>query len=183
MRIGYARVSTQDQCLDLQIDALERAGCERIFKDPGVSGVAVERPGLIEALGCVQEGDALVVWRLDRIARSMRDLTDTVMGLHHRGVEFMSLCEYINVTSAFGEFTLHVLAAAAHLERALIVERTRAGMQAAKERGATFGRKPALDGEMLREALILQRQGLSVQSIATQLGVGRSTMYRYMAES
>ena len=181
MRIGYARVSTDEQSIALQVDALNRAQCDRIFKDEGISGVAARRPGLDRALAQLKSGDTLVVWRLDRLARSMRDLTDTITVLHGRGVGFHSICEHIDVSSAFGEFVLHVLSAVAHFERALIVERTRAGMAAAKARGATFGRKPALTDEELREAVYLIDQGLSVPEAASQIGVGRSTLYRYLA--
>ncbi len=181
MRIGYARVSTCDQSLDLQIDALRKAGCEQIFEDRGISGVATDRPGLEKALAALGEGDTLVVWRLDRLARSMRDLTDTITALHAREIGFQSICEHIDVSSAFGEFVLHILSAVAHFERALIVERTRAGMAAAKARGAKFGRKPVLNGEELHEACFLIGSGMSVTATALQLSIGRSTLYRYLA--
>ncbi|MEM8987295.1 MAG: recombinase family protein [Pseudomonadota bacterium] len=180
--IGYARVSTGDQNLDLQRDALERAGCLAVYEDHGISGTVQNREGLTEAMAALKDGDTFVVWRLDRLARSMRDLTDTIQSLHNRGIAFKSLCEHIDVSSAFGEFVLHVLSAVAHFERALIVERTKAGMEAAKERGAKFGRTPALDGEAFMEALFLIKSGMSVESTALQIGVGRSTLYRYLAE-
>jgi DNA invertase Pin-like site-specific DNA recombinase len=182
MQIGYARVSTTDQSLDLQIDALKRAGCDLIFDDHGISGVQTERPGLSKAFAQLGPGDTLIVWRLDRLARSMRDLVDTVTVLHERGIVFRSLSEHIDIGSAFGEFALHVLGAAAHFERALIIERTKAGMEAARERGAKFGRKPALTGEDLHEALFLIDGGLCVEKTARQLGIGRSTLYRYLAD-
>lgn len=182
MRIGYARVSTEDQSIDLQIDALNRARCDRIFTDHGISGMAADRPGLLDALECLKLGDTLVVWRLDRLARSMRDLTDTIGGLHTRGIGFQSICEHIDVSSAFGEFVMHVLSAVAHFERALIIERTRAGMAAAKARGARFGRKPVLNEEELKEALFLIGKGMSVEATASQIGIGRSTLYRYIAK-
>lgn len=181
MRIGYARVSTDDQNIALQVDALNRAGCDRIFEDQGISGISTERLGLKEALASLSAGDTLVVWRLDRLARSMRDLTDTIQMLHGRDVGFHSICEHIDVSSAFGEFVLHVLSAVAHFERALIIERTRAGMAAAKARGATFGRKRVLDSEELREAMFLVGEGMSVTDTANQIGIGRSTLYRYLA--
>lgn len=180
MRIGYARVSTCEQSLDLQIDALDKAGCDTIFEDPGVSGVAPERPGLARAMRTLKEGDTLVVWRLDRMARSMHDLLDTVDTLHARKIGFQSLCEHIDIDSAFGELILHVLSSVVHFERRLIVERTRAGMEAARSRGATFGRRPALDGETYREALYLKAQGMTIPAIAADIGVGRSTLYRYL---
>ena len=181
MRIGYARVSTCEQSLDLQIDALEKAGCATIFKDHGVSGVAPDRIGLSKAMETLVEGDTLVVWRLDRMARSMRDLIDTVDALHARKIGFQSLCEHIDIDSAFGELILHVLSSVVHFERRLIVERTRAGMEAARSRGASFGRRPAIDDETVREALQLKAQGMTVPAIAADIGVGRSTLYRYLS--
>ncbi len=181
MRIGYARVSTEEQNLDLQIDALTHAGCDQILTDPGVSGIAAHRPGLSEALALLRPGDTLIVWRLDRLARSVNELTDIINALHRRGIGFQSLCEYVDVSSAFGELILHVMSAIVHFERALIIERTRAGMAAAKARGARFGRKPALNGEELREAMFLIDQGMSVSATARQFGIGRSTLYRYIA--
>ncbi len=181
MRIGYARVSTEEQCLDLQIDALTKAGCQTIFKDHGVSGVAQHRPQLDKALAAVGPGDTLVVWRLDRLARSMHELTGTVQALHEREVGFHSVCEYIDISSAFGELILHVLSSIVHFERRLIVERTEAGIRAAKARGVRFGRKRAIDKIMLTGAIELQRTGKPIPEIAEVLGVGRSTLYRYLA--
>nr|WP_321440371.1 recombinase family protein [uncultured Hyphomonas sp.] len=178
---GYARVSTQDQHLDLQLDALRKAGCERVFQDHGVGGVSDKRVELYAALQMVQPGDVFVVWRLDRMARSMIELVNIVVDLHERGVAFRSLCEYIDVNSAFGELVLHILSAIAHFERALIVERTRAGMQAAKERGVHVGRPRALDGEDISKALLLLNGGMSVPEAANELGIGTSTLYRYVA--
>ena len=180
MRIGYARVSTEEQSLDLQIDALTKAGCDQIFKDHGISGVAPKRPGLEKALATLQPGDTLVVWRLDRLARSMQDLLGTVQALHEREVGFQSICEHIDIGSAFGELILHVLSAIVHFERRLIVERTEAGMRAAKARGTIFGRKPAIDAEGLLSAIEQRRVGIPVPRIARRLGVGRSTLYRYL---
>ena len=178
MRIGYARVSTEEQSPDLQIDALTKAGCDQIFKDHGISGVAPKRPGLEQALAALQPGDTLVVWRLDRLARSMQDLLGTVQALHEREVGFQSICEHIDISSAFGELILHVLSAVVHFERRLIVERTRAGMRAAKARGVKFGRKRLIDERTLTKATLLLRSGVSVPNIATGLGVSRSTLYR-----
>jgi len=179
MRIGYARVSTTDQNIDLQLDALRKAGCERIFEDQA-SGLKSDRDGYAEVMKALKPDDTLVVWRLDRLARSMRDLTDTITVLHNRGIGFHSICEHIDISSAYGEFVLHILSAVAHFERALIVERTRAGMAAAKARGVKFGRAPALNGEELLEALYLIGKGQSVSKTAKQLTIGRSTLYRYL---
>ncbi|MEM8987401.1 MAG: recombinase family protein [Pseudomonadota bacterium] len=180
MRIAYARVSTDDQSLDLQINALKKAGYDRLFQDHGVSGVAEDRPGFFEALKTLKEGDTFIVWRLDRVARSNWELTDTVMSLHRNGIRFQSLCEHIDVSSPFGELILHVLSAIAHFERGLIVERTRAGMKAAKERGVQIGRKRALNGEQFLEARFLLNEGKRVSDVAKHMGIGRSTLYRYL---
>jgi len=181
MRVAYARVSTSDQSLDLQTDALKKAGYDHLFQDHGVSGIAKDRPELSKALSILEEGDTFLVWRLDRIARSMQELTDTVWMLNNRGVRFVSLCEYIDVSSAFGELILHVLGAIAHFERALLVERTKAGMASAKLRGVKFGRKPVMDGEDVDEALWLINHGMSIQDTAKKFGIGRSTLYRYLS--
>lgn len=180
---GYARVSTLDQHLDLQLDALRKAGCECIFQDHGVGGVSNKRIELQAVLEKLRPGDILIVWRLDRMARSMIELVNIVVDLHERGVAFRSLCEYIDVNSAFGELVLHILSAIAHFERALIVERTRAGMQAARERGVEFGRKRVLDDAALIKVLAQKREGKRVAEIAAELGVGTSTLYRYVAGS
>lgn len=182
MLIGYARVSTEDQSLDLQIDALACAGCEQIFQDHGVSGAAAERPQLEAALATIQGGDTLVVWRLDRLVRSIYELSDVMRALKKRNVAFRSLTEGLDTNSVLGEITCHIAGAFAHLERSLIIERTRAGMAAAKARGVKFGRAPALTGEELREAVFLIDRGLSVPKTAAQLGVARSTLYRHLAE-
>ena len=180
MLIGYARVSTHEQSLDLQIDALKGAGCERIFEDHGVSGVADQRPGLERALKALSPGDTFVVWRLDRLARSMVDLTDTVHWLQSKDISFHSICEYIDTGSAVGELILHVLCSIVQFERRLIIERTNAGMEAARQRGSQFGRPAAINGETLREALFLRSKGMAVPDIAQELCVGRSKLYRYL---
>ncbi|KCZ89732.1 recombinase family protein [Hyphomonas jannaschiana] len=183
MRIGYARVSTGDQSLSLQLDALEAFGCERIYKDHGVSALASRRPGLERALRRLSPGDVLVIWRLDRLGRSLLDLLDITTALQNRDIGLHSLCESIDTASASGRLILQVMAAVAEFERSILIERTRAGMEAARARGAKFGRKPALDGEELREALFLLRRGMKVPELADHMGVGKSTMYRYIAGS
>ncbi len=179
--IGYARVSTADQSLDLQVDALQKAGCEQIFEDHGLSGKNTNRDGFRAVMDALRDGDTLVVWRLDRLARSMRDLTDTIQALHQRGVAFQSLSEKFDVSSAFGELVLHILGAIAHFERELIAERTKAGMIAAKERGVKFGRKSVLDSQKLNIAHDLIADGMDVADVARNIGVGKSTLYRYIA--
>lgn len=182
MRIAYARVSTSEQTLDLQLRALERAGYDKIFTDEGVSGTSYDRPGYHAVFDLLSPGDTLIVWRLDRLARSMRDLTDTVWSLHNQGIGFCSLCETFDITTAVGELTLNMLCAIAHFERALIVERTKAGMEAAKAKGNFPGRPPAIDCETFEEALYLIKRGLRVEDAATHIGVGRSTLYKYLAD-
>ncbi|WP_080431511.1 recombinase family protein [Burkholderia ubonensis] len=140
MKIGYARVSTEEQCLDLQLSALKAAGCDTILSDHGVSGSRFDRPGLHEALRIAQVGDTLLVWRLDRLGRSLRHLLEAVNSLGQRGVEFASLTERIDTRSSTGMLMFHMIAALAEFERSLISERTRAGMAAARARGAKIGR-------------------------------------------
>ena len=181
MRIGYARVSTTDQNIDLQLDALCKAGCEKIFEDHA-SGMMSDRDGYAQVMRALKPDDTLVVWRLDRLARSMRDLTDTITVLHNRGIGFQSICEHIDISSAYGEFVLHILSAVAHFERALIVERTRAGMAAAKARGVKCGRIPLLGPLQLAEAIELVENGSTVSVTARKLGVGRSTLYRSISK-
>ena len=166
----------------MQETALKAAGCELIFKDHGVSGAKSDRAGLADALGILGAGDTLVVYRLDRLARSLIDLVDIVTKLHARGVAFQSLNEHIDISSAYGEFVLHILGAVAHFERALIQERTRSGVRAAQARGVRVGRKAALDDQALKEAVRLLHQGEKPEVIARKLGCGRSTLYRYLAE-
>lgn len=180
MQIGYARVSTHEQSLALQIDALKGAGCEKIFKDHGVSGVADERPGLERALAALSPGDTLTVWRLDRLARSMVDLTDTVHWLQANEIGFHSICEYIDTSSAVGELILHVLSSIVQFERRLLIERTNAGIEAARQRGTRFGRPAVIDAETLSQILVLKAEGASVPEIALELRLARSTLYRYL---
>src|SRR5438067_2871497 len=140
MLIGYARVSTQDQTLNLQKDALEKLGCNKIFTDTS-SGTKAERKGLEEALEYVREGDTLVVWRLDRLGRSLKHLIETVTALQGQGVAFQSITENINTTTATGQLVFHIFGALAEFERNLIKERTIAGVSAARARGRKGGRR------------------------------------------
>ena len=138
MLIGYARVSTQDQNLELQIDALTKAGCHRLFDDK-MSGSRAERPGLAKALDMLREGDTLVVWKLDRLGRSVKNLVDLVGQLHKQGVQFKSLTDAIDTGTPSGRFFFHVMASLAEMERELIVERTRAGLDVARKLGRKGG--------------------------------------------
>lgn len=177
MKIGYARVSTDDQNLDLQDRALRDAGIHRVFTDR-LSGTAPSRPGLDEALAALCEGDTLVVWRLDRLGRSLPHLISVVAELGQRGIGFQSLNDGLDTTSAQGRFVFHMMGALAEFERALISERTQAGVQAAKARGVRLGRRPALTRAQLHHAQSLMALGESAASVAHSIGVGRSTLYR-----
>jgi DNA invertase Pin-like site-specific DNA recombinase len=178
MLMGYARVSTVDQNLDLQHDALARAGCERVFEDKA-SGARDDRPGLAAALSHCRQGDVLVVYKLDRLGRTMRGLVELVADLAQRDIEFRSLSDGIDTTTTMGRFTFHLLGAIAEMERDLIRERTNAGLAAARARGRKGGRKPVLTAKKLDAArALLQDRNRSVGEVAKQLGVGRTTLYR-----
>jgi DNA invertase Pin-like site-specific DNA recombinase len=175
--IGYARVSTDDQNLDLQRRAMATAGAERMFEDC-VSGKVRERPGLRAALESCGTGECLVVWRLDRLGRSLPHLIEVVGELAARGVEFRSLTESIDTTTAGGRLVFHIMGALAEFERALIVERTSAGLAAARARGVGIGRPVALSPSQVAHARTLVEHGEPVNKVAASLGVGRSTLYR-----
>lgn len=186
MLLGYARVSTPDQNLDLQRDALTSAGCERLFEDTA-SGASRRRASRRltsrdELLEYARPDDVVVVWRLDRLGRSLRDLVDVVTSLGDRGVGLRSLGEAIDTTTPAGNLTFHVFAALAEFEAALVRERTRAGLAAARGRGRTLGRPPALTAEQLEIArTLMANPQLSAGQVAAQLGVHRSTLYRSLA--
>ena len=156
--IGYARVSTASQDLGLQRDALERAGCDRIYDDTG-SGSIRHRPELDACVDCLRAGDTLVVWRLDRLGRSLRHLIETIGDLEQRNVGFPSLTEGLDTTTAAGRLTLHIFAALAEFERALVLERTRAGLEAARARGRLGGRPTMMSPEKLAAARALRVGG------------------------
>lgn len=177
MKIGYARVSTTDQNTDLQLQALKGAGCEQIFEDQ-VSGSVTNRPGLDKALALVGKGDVLIVWRLDRLGRSLPHLIEIIEALGASGAGFRSLTESIDTTTAGGRLVFHMMGALAEFERSLIQERTKAGLQAAKNRGVVGGRPRALSQAKIAHARKLIEAGESPASVAKSLGVGRSTLYR-----
>ncbi len=177
--LGYARVSTGDQDLAGQVRRLEAAGAARTFQDV-ISGRTFERPGLRALLDHARAGDALVVVRLDRLGRSLRELLDVVELLKQRGVALVSLEEKIDTSSAAGELVFHVFGSIAQFERRLIAERTRDGIAAARAEGRKPGR-PTLDREKVQAALTLVRGGLSPTKAADQVGLGRSTVYRELA--
>lgn len=175
--IGYARVSTADQDPALQLDALRDAGVRRVFEDRGVSGAKAERPGLREALTFLREGDTLVVWRLDRLGRSMTHLLQTVGELERDGIGFRSLTENIDTTTPAGRLVFHIFGALGQFERDLIRERTNAGLRAAAARGRKGGRPKAITAEKLGRANALIEQGLTVREAASRIRVGKSALY------
>jgi len=179
MLIGYARVSKHIQNLDLQVDALTAAGVDRqyIFTDKE-SGAKASRKGLTDALSHLRKGDVLVVWKLDRLGRSTIQLMLMLNELHERGVDFKSLTEGIDTTTSFGRFFFTMSAALAQLERDRLIERTRAGLVAAKARGRTGGRKPKLSPDQIDMARGLLEDGKPPRDVAKAFGVGRSTLYR-----
>jgi len=182
MLIGYARVSTDDQKLNLQQDALKKAGCEEIFEDY-LSGARASRPGLDSALKTARSGDTLVVWRLDRLGRSLKDLIQLTETLKERSIGLQSLQESINTTSSSGQLVFHLFGALAEFERNLVRERTQAGLTAARARGRTGGRPKSLDPNKRQLAVKLynDRQH-SIDEICQMMGISKPTLYKYIAE-
>jgi DNA invertase Pin-like site-specific DNA recombinase len=178
--IGYARVSTSDQNVGLQLDALTKAGCRRVFEET-VSGAAKTRPKLRETLDFMQVGDTLVVWRLDRLARSVQQLIEIVDELHKKGCGFKSLTEQIDTTTAGGRLVFHIFGALAEFERGIIRERTLAGLEAARARGRKGGRPRLMTDENIVVAKALLRDGtLTVKDVAKRVGVSPGTLYAYL---
>jgi DNA invertase Pin-like site-specific DNA recombinase len=179
MLVGYARVSTADQTLDLQLDALRDLGCSKIFTDTA-SGASTERKGLEEALSYVRSGDTLVVWRLDRFGRSLRDLIERTTQLHARNIGFKSLMENIDTTTSGGKLVFHIFGALAEFEREIIRERTQAGLQSARARGRRGGPKYKLTPKQVAIARQLWASNTPVKEICQTLGISRATFYRYI---
>ena len=180
MLIGYARVSTQDQTLNLQNDAREKAGCSKIFTDT-ISGAKTDRVGLEQALGYVRPGDTLVVWRLDRLGRSLKHLIETITALHERGIGFKSITENIDTTTSGGKLVFHIFGALAEFERDIIRERTQAGLQAARARGKKGGRPKVLKDKKIAMAQALYNDtNNSIAEICKKMNILRSTLYRYI---
>jgi DNA invertase Pin-like site-specific DNA recombinase len=178
--VGYARVSTQDQNPALQIDALKAAGCEKLFMEKA-SGAQRDRPELAAALSFMRKGDSLVVWRLDRLARSLPQLIETVAQLESEGIGLRSLTEAIDTSTAGGKLIFHIFGALAEFERSVIRERTRAGLKAARERGRKGGRPPALSASDLAAAKAMLRDPqITVAEVATRLKVSPATLYRHL---
>ena len=182
MLIGYVRVSTQDQNLELQREALVKADCQKIFEDK-VSGSRAERPGLNKALELLCEGDTLVVWKLDRLGRSVKHLVDLIAALARQGVQFKSLTDAIDTGTPSGRFFFHVMASLAQMERELTVERTRAGLEVARRLGRTGGRRRRMTDSKIVSAKKLLANGIPPRDVAKDLGVSVPTLYRWIPAS
>lgn len=179
MKIGYARVSTDDQNKAMQLDALRSAGCERIFEDTA-SGAKESRPGLDEALAFARKGDELVVWKLDRIGRSLPHLVKLMAQLRDQGIGFRSVTENIETETPGGRLVMHMFAALAEFERDLIRERTRSGLESARARGRTGGRKPLESAKLKALTAMWATKTMTANEIATQLDIGRRTVFKYV---
>jgi DNA invertase Pin-like site-specific DNA recombinase len=182
MKIGYARVSTDAQETHLQMDALKRVKCARIYEEK-TSGAQAERPELMRLLDNTRKGDVIIVWKLDRLARSLRQLIDTTVLLNQRGVELHSLTENINTTTPSGKLTFHIFAALAEFERDLLRQRVNAGLKAGRRRGRVGGRPKALGEADLKKARALLRSGdYTKVQVAKELAVSRHTLWRALAK-
>jgi DNA invertase Pin-like site-specific DNA recombinase len=182
MKIGYARVSTEDQHLDVQRNALRAEGCDKIFAEK-ITGTSHSRPALQAALSSLHAGDVLVVWKLDRLGRSLQHLIEIVQQLEHRDISFHSLSDNIETHSSGGKLLFHILGAIAEFEAALISERTKAGIAAARKKGKRIGRPPRLNGRQVKRAkLLLENGSFSMADVAGQLKVGKTTLWRNLKE-
>jgi len=183
MLVGYARVSTQDQNLELQHDALNAVHCERIFEDK-MSGAKATRPGLTDALTFMRSGDTLVIWKLSRLGRTMKQLIETVQMLEERGIQLKSLHESIDTTTATGKLLFHMIAAFAQFERDNMIENTRAGLDAARARGKKGGRPKKLDAKKIAMAKELRKDpNRTVKEICEVMGISRATFYNMTRET
>ncbi|KAB0566155.1 recombinase family protein [Brucella pituitosa] len=180
VKIGYARVSTDDQNLDLQLIALKKAGCDHIFTDYGISGQGFDRPGLSKATSVLTPGDTLVVWRLDRLGRSLPKLIQLVEDIGNRNAQFSSLTENIDTSSSGGRLIFHIMGALAEFERTLISERTRAGMDAARLRGIHVGRRPSLGPSDVIAAQHALATGEHAETVAQRFSVTSRTLRRHL---
>lgn len=181
MRIGYARVSTDEQSLDLQLDALKKAGCKRVFTDKA-SAVRGDRPGLADAVSHLRCGDVLVIWKLDRLGRTVKGLVDFVADLQGQEVQFRSLTvtDGIDTTTPAGRFFFHVMASLAQMERELLAERTRAGLDAARRRGRVGGRRRRMTPGKVESTRKLLKGGMAPRDVAQSLGVSVPTLYKWV---
>lgn len=178
MKIGYARVSTKDQVLDLQLDALNKAGCEVVHKDTGISGSTSSRPGLDSCLASLKAGDCLVVWKLDRLGRSLEHVMSLMKQFEERGVDFKSITEGFDTTTPAGKLLFHIIGSLAQFERELIRERVMAGLEAAKANGKKLGRKFTIKPEDVSRAVSLYQGGKSFGEVAAELGISRASAHR-----
>ncbi len=182
MLIGYTRVSTNDQNLDLQFDALNKAGCQKIFSDK-ISGGQKARPGLDDALSHLREGDTLVIWKLDRLGRTVRHLIEIVEKLEENKIHFQSITDGIDTKTPAGKFFFHIMASLSQMERELLIERTRAGLIAAKERGRIGGRKRLMTQGKVEAAQKLLAENMPPREVAQNLGISIPTLYRWCPAS
>src|SRR3974390_3436835 len=181
MQVGYCRVSTDEQTTALQVDALKAAGCERIFEDKGISGAVAKRPQLDRCLKALKAGDVLVIWKLDRLGRSLHHLLDVAEDLKSRGIGFKSITEAIDTTTPQGTLIFQIMGALAQFERTLIAERTAAGRASAKQRGVRFGRPVKLSAAQIKNAQHLRDSGKAMPEIADLMNISRATAYRVLA--
>ncbi len=180
MIVGYARVATQSQSFDLQLDTLKSAGCERIFMEVA-SSASTNQKELISALKILKKGDTLIVWRLDGLGKTLKSLVELINGLNEKGVSFRSIVDAIDTATSTGQFFFHIMGSFAKLERNLIHERTMAGLQAARERGRKGGRPKVIDDKTFRSALKLYRsKDISVADICVKLKINKRSFYRYL---
>lgn len=182
MLIGYARVSKEDQDLSLQINALEQIKCDKIFKDK-ISGTKSSRPGLDEALSHLRAGDVFVVWKLDRLGRTVKGLVDLVLKLEKDGIQFKSITDNIDTSTSAGRFFFHVMASLAQMERELICERTKAGLEAARKLGRVGGRKRKMTENKVKAAKNLFAQGMLPKDVAQNLEISIPTLYKWIPAS
>lgn len=182
MLIGYARVSREDQKLELQLQALNAAGCDRIFSDKK-SGAQKLRKGLEEALSHLRSGDTLVVWKLDRLGRTVKQLVDLIEELELKKINFKSIKDNIDTTTSAGRFFFHLMASLAQMERELIVERTKAGLEAARKLGRVGGRRRLMTDGKISSATKLLKSGMLPRDVANDLGISLATLYRWIPEA
>ena len=182
MLVGYARVSTLDQNLELQLSALQEAGCEKLYQDQ-ISGTKTNRPGLNMALEVLRKNDTLVVWKLDRLGRTVKGLIDLVNSLHQKEIHFKSITDNVDTTTPSGRFFFHMMASRAQKERELIAERTKAGLAAAKAKGRVGGRKRKMTQSKIESAKQLLSSGSLPRDVAENLGVSIPTLYRSLPAS
>jgi len=182
MLVGYARVSTQDQNLDLQLKALKKIDCKKVYQDQ-ISGAKNNRPGLQLALEVLRKNDTLVVWKLDRLGRTVKGLVDLVNALHQKGIHFKSITDNLDTSTPSGRFFFHIMASLAQMERELVAERTKAGLAAAKAQGRVGGRKRKMTKSKVDSAKKLLKSGMLPKDVAQNLGVSIPTLYRWIPAS